>query len=126
MRSEKSPLCGEVHLGLRSLRPPPVEGDVGGRKVQGAQARVMEATPGEERDLVDQEDSTNRRRKNRRVEDPIDNEIHDPNGPGELGKPFKVENPDRETKAAIDKGWQVTARIQLKTSHTAVAASDKL
>ena len=99
------------------------KGDVGGRKVQGAQARVMEATPGEERDLVDQEDSTNRRRKNRRVEDPIDNEIHDPNGPGELGKPFKVENPDRETKAAIDKGWQVTARIQLKTSHTAVAAS---
>jgi len=97
--------------------------DVGGRKVQGAQARVMEATPGEERDPFDQEDSTNRRRKNRRVEDPIDNEIHDPNGPGELGKPFKVENPDRETKAAIDKGWQDNAFNQYVSDKISVHRS---
>ena len=29
-RFEKCPLCGEVHLGLRSLRPPPVDGMWGG------------------------------------------------------------------------------------------------
>ena len=43
----------------------------------------------------------------RAVEDPIDNLAHDASSPGELGKPVKVESPDKETKAAIDKGWQV-------------------
>ena len=88
------------------------KGEVGGRKVQ-AQARVVEATPTEEKEL-DVEDGNRKPKKNRRLEDPIDNDVRDPNGPGELGKPFKVENPDRETKAAIDKGWQVTARIQFR------------
>ena len=87
------------------------KGEVAGRKVQ-AQARVVEAAPGEEREL-DLEDG-NRKKRNRTPEDPIDNDVRDPNGPGELGKPFKIENPDHETKAAIDKGWQVTARIQFR------------
>ncbi|XP_059086114.1 putative polypeptide N-acetylgalactosaminyltransferase 9 isoform X1 [Tigriopus californicus] len=33
----------------------------------------------------------------------------DPNGPGELGKPFKIENPDAKTKKVIDDGWQKNA-----------------
>jgi hypothetical protein len=32
-----------------------------------------------------------------------------PQGPGEMGKPVKVENPDKETKAKIDKGWKDNA-----------------
>ena len=46
--------------------------------------------------------------ENRRREDRIDIDTWDPDGPGELGKPFIVENPDSETRAAIDKGWKVT------------------
>ena len=87
------------------------KGEVGGRKVQ-AQARVVEATPTEEKERDVEEGSSRKEKRKRRLEDPIDNDIRDPDGPGELGMPFKVENPDRETKAAIDKGWQVTARIQ--------------
>ena len=94
------------------------KGEVGGRKMQ-AQNRVVEATLTEEKEQDVEEGSRNflrnflrKQKRNRRLEDPIDNDIRDPDGPGELGKPFKVENPDRETKAAIDKGWQVTARIQ--------------
>ena len=34
---------------------------------------------------------------------------HDPNGPGELGKPVKIENPDPDTKRKIDKGWKDNA-----------------
>ena len=89
------------------------KGEVGGRKVQ-AQARVVEATPTEEKERDVEEGSSRKEKRKRRLEDPIDNDIRDPDGPGELGMPFKVENPDRETKAAIDKGWQVTARIQFK------------
>ena len=74
---------------------------------------MVEATPTEEKEL-DVEDGNRKQKRNRRLEDPIDNDIRDPDGPGELGKPFKVENPDRETKAAIDQGWQVTARIQFR------------
>ena len=87
--------------------------EVGGRKVQ-AQARVVEATPTEEKEQNIEEENGRREKRKRRLEDPIDNDIRDPDGPGELGKPFKVENPDRETKAAIDKGWQVTARIHFR------------
>jgi len=32
-----------------------------------------------------------------------------PNGPGEMGKAVKIENPDPETKAKIDKGWKDNA-----------------
>ena len=93
------------------------KGEVGGRKVQ-AQARVVEATPTEEKERDVEEGSSRKEKRKRRLEDPIDNDIRDPDGPGELGMPFKVENPDRETKAAIDKGWQVTARIQFNFSHS--------
>ena len=89
------------------------KGDVGGRKVQ-AQARVVEPTPTEEKELDVEDGNSKPKRNNKRQEDPIDNDVRDPDGPGELGKPFKVKNPDRETKAAIDKGWQVTARIQFR------------
>jgi len=34
---------------------------------------------------------------------------HDPNGPGELGKPVKIENPDKDTKKKIDDGWKNNA-----------------
>jgi len=30
---------------------------------------------------------------------------HDPEGPGEMGKPVKVENPSKEVKKKIDSGW---------------------
>lgn len=33
----------------------------------------------------------------------------DPDGPGEMGKPVKIENPDKETKKKIDDGWQNNA-----------------
>ena len=33
----------------------------------------------------------------------------DPDGPGEMGKPVKVENPDKDTKKKIDDGWQNNA-----------------
>ena len=32
-----------------------------------------------------------------------------PNGPGEMGKAVKIENPDSETKTKIDKGWKDNA-----------------
>lgn len=34
---------------------------------------------------------------------------HDPQGPGELGKPVKIENPSKDVKKKIDKGWQDNA-----------------
>ena len=83
------------------------KGEVGGRKVQ-AQARVVEATPTEEKERDVEEGSSRKEKRKRRLEDPIDNDIRDPDGPGEHGKPLKVENPDGETRAAIDKGWKVT------------------
>jgi len=33
----------------------------------------------------------------------------DPNGPGEMGKPVKIDNPDAETKKKIDLGWKNNA-----------------
>ncbi len=33
----------------------------------------------------------------------------DPNAPGELGKPVKVDNPDADTKKLIDEGWKANA-----------------
>eukprot|EP00092_Neocalanus_flemingeri_P005465 GFUD01005893.1.p1 GENE.GFUD01005893.1~~GFUD01005893.1.p1 ORF type:complete len:612 (+),score=116.80 GFUD01005893.1:189-2024(+) len=36
----------------------------------------------------------------------------DPNAPGEMGKPVKIDNPDKETKKKIDKGWQDNAYNQ--------------
>ncbi len=33
----------------------------------------------------------------------------DPNGPGEMGKPVKIENPDPAVKKLIDDGWQKNA-----------------
>ena len=30
---------------------------------------------------------------------------HDPDGPGEMGKPVKIEDPGKEMKKKIDKGW---------------------
>jgi len=97
------------------------KGEVGGRKVQ-AQARVVEATLTEEKEQ-DVEEGSRKQKRNRRLEDPIDNDIRDPDGPGELGKPFKVENPDRETKAAIDKGWQDNAFNQYVSDKISVHRS---
>ncbi len=34
---------------------------------------------------------------------------HDPNGPGEMGKPVKIENPDKDTKRKVDDGWKNNA-----------------
>lgn len=36
----------------------------------------------------------------------------DPNAPGEMGKPVRIENPDPETKKKIDKGWKDNAYNQ--------------
>jgi hypothetical protein len=36
-------------------------------------------------------------------------EPHSSDGPGEMGKPVKVENPDPATKKLIDDGWQKNA-----------------
>ena len=38
---------------------------------------------------------------------------HDPNGPGELGKPVKIENPSKDVKSKIDQGWQDNAFNQV-------------
>ena len=38
---------------------------------------------------------------------------HDPDGPGELGKPVKIENPSKEVKSKIDQGWQDNAFNQV-------------
>ena len=34
---------------------------------------------------------------------------HDPNGPGEWGRPVKIDNPDKDTKKKIDNGWKDNA-----------------
>ena len=34
---------------------------------------------------------------------------HNPDGPGERGKPVKIENPSSDVKQKIDKGWQDNA-----------------
>ena len=36
----------------------------------------------------------------------------DPNAPGEMGKPYKVDKPSGEVKKAIDKGWKDNAYNQ--------------
>lgn len=36
----------------------------------------------------------------------------DPNAPGEMGKPYKVDNPSPEVKAKIDEGWKNNAYNQ--------------
>jgi len=36
----------------------------------------------------------------------------DPNAPGEMGRPVRIENPDPETKKKIDKGWKDNAYNQ--------------
>jgi len=36
----------------------------------------------------------------------------DPNAPGEMGRPVRIENPDPETKKKIDKGWRDNAYNQ--------------
>ena len=33
----------------------------------------------------------------------------DPHGPGEMGKPVKIENPEPAVKKLIDEGWQKNA-----------------
>ena len=38
---------------------------------------------------------------------------HNPDGPGELGKPVKIENPEPEVKKKIDQGWQDNAFNQV-------------
>ena len=71
-------------------------------------ARMVKATPAEETEQGIEERTRRKQKRKRNREDPIDIETWDPDGPGEHGKPFKVENPDGETRAAIDKGWKVT------------------
>ena len=39
----------------------------------------------------------------------IEEPVHDPDGPGEMGKPVKIEKPSKDVKAKIDKGWQDNA-----------------
>ena len=41
---------------------------------------------------------------------------HDPDGPGELGKPVKIENPSKDVKTKIDQGWQDNAFNQVSAS----------
>ena len=36
----------------------------------------------------------------------------DPNAPGEMGKPYKVDNPSPDVKAKIDEGWKNNAYNQ--------------
>ena len=38
---------------------------------------------------------------------------HNPDGPGELGKPVKIENPEPDVKKKIDQGWQDNAFNQV-------------
>ena len=38
---------------------------------------------------------------------------HNPDGPGELGKPVKIEEPSKEVKKKIDQGWQDNAFNQV-------------
>ena len=38
---------------------------------------------------------------------------HNPDGPGELGKPVKIENPSKDVKSKIDQGWQDNAFNQV-------------
>jgi len=47
----------------------------------------------------------------------------DPDGPGEMGKPFKVNNPDKGTKEKIDKGWQDNAFNQYVSDKISVHRS---
>lgn len=47
----------------------------------------------------------------------------DPSGPGENGQPFKIENPDKETKKMIDKGWQDNAFNQYVSDKISVHRS---
>ena len=93
------------------------KGEEEGRKVQTearvvaeakTEARMLKATPDKENEQVIEERTGRKQKRKRNREDPIDIDIRDPDGPGEHGKPFKVENPDGETRAAIDKGWKVT------------------
>ena len=71
-------------------------------------ARMVKATPAEETEQGIEERTRRKQKRKRNREDPIDIETWDPDGLGEHGKPLKVENPDGENRAAIDKGWKVT------------------
>jgi len=47
----------------------------------------------------------------------------DPDGPGEMGKPVKFENPEKEVKEKIDKGWQDNAFNQYVSDKISVHRS---
>lgn len=46
-----------------------------------------------------------------------------PDGPGEMGKPVKIENPDKETKKKIDLGWKNNAFNQVVSDMISVHRS---
>ena len=71
-------------------------------------ARMVKANPADETGQDIEERTGRKQKRKRNREDPTDIDSWDPDGPGELRKPFKVENPDGETRAAIEKGWKVT------------------
>jgi len=47
----------------------------------------------------------------------------DPDGPGEMGKPVKIEKPDKSTKEKIDKGWEDNAFNQYVSDKISVHRS---
>jgi polypeptide N-acetylgalactosaminyltransferase len=51
-------------------------------------------------------------KRNNAVAEEDDNVIappQNPAGPGEMGRPVRIENPDPETKRKLDEGWQKNA-----------------
>ena len=64
--------------------------------------------------------------------DKVDSEVEGPgvlipprnaDGPGEMGKPVKIDNPDKDTKEIIDKGWQDNAFNQYVSDKISVHRS---
>jgi len=62
----------------------------------------------------------------------VDSEVEGPgvlipprnaDGPGEMGKPVKIDNPDKDTKEMIDKGWQDNAFNQYVSDKISVHRS---
>jgi polypeptide N-acetylgalactosaminyltransferase len=62
--------------------------------------------PANERKEEEEEKERRRQEANNR---PVLAMPYDPDAPGEMGKPVKVEKPDKDTKKKIDDGWQDNA-----------------
>jgi polypeptide N-acetylgalactosaminyltransferase len=64
------------------------------------------AVKDEEEEEVKESETKEERRD---VNKPVLDMPYDPDAPGEMGKPVKIEKPDKETKKKIDEGWQDNA-----------------